>query len=67
MSRHTELTMARVVQHLLRFPSSLSHRVLVRFGRACWGAGYAAGLKANAQAVRTGPVLTLSPSDYRVA
>jgi hypothetical protein len=67
MSSHTLICMTRVVQGLLRYQSSLSHRVMMKFGRACWGAGYAAGLKANAQAVRTGPVLTLSPSDYRVA
>lgn len=47
MPSHTKLTIARVVQHLLRYPASLSHRSLQKPFSACWKSGYAAGYRAG--------------------
>lgn len=47
MPKHQTLTAARICQHLLRFPSSLSHRVLMKVLDAAFQAGRAYERRAN--------------------
>ena len=39
MTQHAKLTIARVCQHLLRYPSRLHHRKLQKALAAAWEAG----------------------------